>query len=115
MKEQFVTYEIALKLKELRFNEPCIVHYFIDSEDGTMGGKKEALLRPLVTSDGILTGIEPTRIDCNLCAPLWQQAIDWLNEHPRLPLFKDHVKYESCKENLEGRILRAIEKIQSIN
>ena len=28
MKEQFVTYEIALKLKELGFDEPCIAYYF---------------------------------------------------------------------------------------
>lgn len=31
MQEQFVTYEIALKLKELGFNEPCFAYY--DEED----------------------------------------------------------------------------------
>lgn len=28
MKEQFVTYEIALKLKELGFDEKCVASYY---------------------------------------------------------------------------------------
>ena len=28
MEEQFVTYEIALKLKELEFDEFCFAHYY---------------------------------------------------------------------------------------
>ena len=29
MEEQFVTYEIALKLKELGFDEKCLVWYYL--------------------------------------------------------------------------------------
>lgn len=82
MKNYFVTYDIARTLKEKGFNEPCIVHYFIDTLDELhpMGGEKEVILKPLVTSDGILSGIEPNRIEFNLCAPLWQQCVDWLEK-----------------------------------
>lgn len=106
MKYLFVTYEIAEKLKELGFNEPCIARMGINSK--ALFWCKEGT----VTSNELLFS-EP---DNSLIAlPLWQQAVDWLNEHPKLPLFKDHVKYESCKENLEGRIIRAIEKIHLVN
>ena len=32
MKEQFVTYEIALKLKELGFNDYCLRYYHINKQ-----------------------------------------------------------------------------------
>ena len=32
MREQFCSYEIALKLKELGFDEPCIAYYFIEKQ-----------------------------------------------------------------------------------
>ena len=36
-KKQFVTFEIAKKLKELGFNEGCIAVYFEDGELHTIG------------------------------------------------------------------------------
>ena len=57
MKKEFVTYEIALALKKLGFDEPCLA-YFEDKE----------LMR------GILNNPGKRRY---LIAPLWQQAFRW--------------------------------------
>ena len=57
MKEQFVTYEIALKLKELGFDEECFGWY---------------------GSQGILN--QKYDLENTTLAPLWQQVIDWFRE-----------------------------------
>lgn len=66
MKEQFVTYEIALKLKELGFDEPCLA-YFEDKE----------------LMHGMLNNLGKRRY---LVSPLWQQVIDWFRERYNLHL-----------------------------
>ena len=65
MKKEFVTYEQALALKELGFDEPCLVFYngkFLDSTDYNF-------------DDG-------TSKDIGLCtkAPLKQQVFRWFRE-----------------------------------
>jgi len=60
MEKEFVPYELAVKLKELGFDEPCLAIYHlmdkeIDFVDQTCQGTKWAL------------------------APLWQQAFDWFS------------------------------------
>ena len=57
MEKEFVTYEIALALKELGFNEECLA-YFEDKE----------------LTHGMLNSVGKKRY---LIAPLWQQVIDW--------------------------------------
>lgn len=61
MKEQFVTYEIALKLKELGFDEECLGIYL----------NKEFRIAHF-----------KHQIEANIgvSAPLWQQAQDFLRE-----------------------------------
>ena len=56
MKKEFVPYELALKLKELGFNEKCFSYY------NTNLGKR------LFINSG------------DIKAPLWQQAFDWLDK-----------------------------------
>ena len=65
MKKQFVTYEIALKLKELGFDEECLGYYTINNK---------GLLYPYNKSKYI------NRKDFLCVAPLYQQIIDWLRE-----------------------------------
>ena len=65
MKEQFVTYEIALKLKELGFDEKCF-GYYSEQHDKTK-------LLCLYQEEDYFDEIR-------LEAPLWQQVIDWLRE-----------------------------------
>ena len=62
MKEQFVTYEIALKLKELGFDEECFGLY-----------KNEILLRDYETFQ------RNEFLNC-IKAPLWQQVIDFFRQ-----------------------------------
>ena len=65
MKEQFVSYEIALKLKELGFDECCLAVYFKDKFQ-------------------LIKGFNINNVDLHVAnemdailAPLWSQVIDW--------------------------------------
>ena len=77
MKEQFVTYEIALKLKELGFDEFCFAHYF----NGDLI-TKTAILKSSTMQYYQQNNINPSNQykDKNCTAPLWQQVIDWFRE-----------------------------------
>lgn len=77
MKKQFVTYEIAKKLKELGFNEPCFAYFFADTNE-----LYESTVRMYNFNKGLET-----------YAPLWQQAIDWLREEHLLYLNVYRVSY----------------------
>lgn len=66
MKKEFVTYEIALKLKELGFDEVCF-GAFVPDEDNCLeigGIFKEC--KSLIKS------------------PLWQQVVDWFRDEYKL-------------------------------
>ena len=71
MEKQFVTYEIALVMKELGFDEHCFAMY-------CHHGKPQSI--------GLFTGNDPSKISKRssfklVCkAPLWQQCMDWLRE-----------------------------------
>ena len=78
MKEQFVTYEIALKLKELGFNESCFGYYEVS--DKLKGGFK---IRFIEHEDSNPSK-QPLNEGC--LAPLWQQAIDWFREKHNLSI-----------------------------
>ena len=94
MKEQFVTYEIALKLKELGFNKPCLASYYTDDErnyakDGTYDCRQK--ISSSIDFDPFKEEFDNFYINSNetyyVSAPLWQQAIDYLR--------KDKEKYIS--------------------
>ena len=72
MREQFCTYEISLKLKELGFDEPCLGYYEVSNylEFGFR-------LRFIEHEDSNPSK-QPSNKDC--LAPLWQQVIDWFRE-----------------------------------
>ena len=91
MKKQFATYEIALMLKELGFNEPCFGYYRDDDKD--------TLSIQEVTNYDIEFSCYP-HIDC--LAPLWQQAVEWLFQKYGLhislvPVSKDKWFFEIFK------------------
>ena len=71
MEEEFVTYEIALRLKELEFDEECLASYH---NTKIIGYEKESWLVLNEDSDQFL---ESTFI-CK--APLWQQAFRFFRE-----------------------------------
>jgi hypothetical protein len=72
MEKEFVSYEIALALKELGFDEPCIAFY---TQNAYGDGKKLQWFR------------KPN--DCNsdyvfISAPLYQQVFRWFREKHKL-------------------------------
>lgn len=71
MKDQFVPYEIALKLKELGFNKPCfgVWNNPVSEYEVTLvyGGKLH---------EGYINDLESYKV----MSPLWQQAFDWFRE-----------------------------------
>lgn len=70
MKEQFVTKDIALALKELGFDWECICKY------NSYGALKHCISG---NNTGIDDYISYDKYDDRLPAPLWQETIDWFS------------------------------------
>jgi len=73
MEKQFVTYDIALTLKELGFDEPCMARFEIRTNELTevMSPKLQMFVRTESQEE----------FSWQICsAPLWQQVIDWFME-----------------------------------
>ncbi len=85
MKDQFVTYEIAVKLKELGFDKRCIAGYSVEKSlrIGEVSFQSE--------------------IDGFCLAPLWQQAIDWI--YSKTPEGFKCVSYITDKKLLAENIM----------
>ena len=71
MKKEFVSYEIALKLKELGFDEPCFTYYY----------KLSSNLRTHLAIDirYAWTYLGTNKLEFTL-APLYQQVFRWFRE-----------------------------------
>ena len=70
MKNQFCSYEIALKLKELGFDEPCLACF----TDGEIHFEKPNYLLSQQKANYIF------KFRNTILAPLWQQVIDWFRD-----------------------------------
>lgn len=75
MKDKFVPYEIAKRLKELGFKEPCITYWYTTKENRT----PEIMFRDADIKNGWINGERS-----NTTAPLWQDVIDWLREEKKI-------------------------------
>lgn len=72
MGKEFVPYKLAVKLKELGFDEPCLANYV----SGTYGFEK------VVNTLEIWNDEDVEILHSKIKAPLWQQAFDWFRvEH----------------------------------
>jgi hypothetical protein len=93
MEKEFVSYEMGLALKELRFNEPCFTYYYNDS------GK----LRTLISVD-IYNGWTyfPNKKSITL-APTLSQAFRFFREKYRLEgaIYRLNFKWASQVFNIE--------------
>ena len=69
MQREFVTYEIALGLKKLGFDEECLYAYYHKSD-----------LKNFKENHYVLVGDRNNTqlTDGRISAPLWQQVVDWL-------------------------------------
>lgn len=74
MENQFVPYELAVKLKELGFNEPCFARFRRGIFQLNVLGKPHKY-----NSNEVVEG--------DISAPLWQQAFDW---------FRVNKEYDLC-------------------
>ena len=86
MKEQFVTYEIALAMKELGFNEECLGYYFVHIKDAPV---------ELIIEINTRTNANFIKAGAKRCclAPLWQQCIDWFYSEKSI-IIEVHSSYE---------------------
>ena len=81
MKDQFVSYEEALGLKELGFNEPCFGYYKLI----------EGLHKPYLVN----TELRRSPNNYSISAPLWQQTFDWFRKEYNLIPYIDFNKRNS--------------------
>jgi hypothetical protein len=117
MNEQFVTYYIAVKLKELGFNEECLAIYTHNNEHYLAGTFFLHTPHPF-TIEELTPKIQDIRESAvYILAPLWQQAISFLKERKVLVAERwdgwEYGAYEwddfiYCKTK-EQAILKAIE------
>lgn len=77
MKHLFVPCELAVKLKEKGFNEPCFANYF------NLKFKEKDSDWRLLKHDGYLT----ERLGIGIDAPLYQQVTDWFREEHGIELW----------------------------
>ena len=84
MQREFVTYEIALGLKELGFDEECFAIFFrtILNNGRTVNYISDDWESPFYKNR---TNSESNSVDI-VSAPLWQQVIDWFREKHRISI-----------------------------
>ena len=126
IKEQFVTYEIALKLKELGFDEPCFGYYTpmkywmistnpkYNSEPHYIGPNwctEDMKMRFMFVTntfgdrDSVVKNSEFTKAIHNVVVPLWQQVIDWIYNNYKILIYPhitpDKIMFWVVKSNVE--------------
>ena len=82
MNDQFVTYEIALALKELGFKEKCLTAYTNKGELGSVWNVDPDICEGellMEYADNSLYCINGELLLDYIAASLWQQVIDWFN------------------------------------
>jgi len=99
MTEQFVPYEIAIKLKEKGFDEPCFGTYnsfsdFIQSNSEYPLNKNSDKLYDDKWLEHIQKHFPEHTPDMLCTAPLWQQAIDWFEDKHNIILSRN-INYSS--------------------
>ncbi len=119
MEKEFIPYELAIKLKKLGFNEPCMAYF----EQGTLKRFEPSFLDAQILNSDFSSRIEGYHL--NSCsAPLFQQTFRWL-----MPQIDDEYKvcldengwyiYNLENETYEGdeaieKLIETIEKIRII-
>lgn len=96
MKEQFVPYNLALKLKELGFDEMCIAFYNEKTELRLVSQKSHKISMRIMRNRSL-------RNEAKCTAPLWQQAFDWMLDKVN-PNINDG-RYSIEKDNVFDRLL----------
>lgn len=80
MEKEFVTYELALRMKALGFDEPCMGNYFHTKELQTYGGD--------------ISKIKNSEFG-SVTAPTWQSAFEWFLKEYQLHCTITSISQES--------------------
>jgi len=89
MEKEFVSYEIALKLKELGFDEPCFTYYH-----NINGNIRTGIV---VSIHNAWTYAGTKKIETTL-APLYQQAFKWIRKKHNIDISINTI-YSKYNEN----------------
>ena len=93
LKDLFVSYEIALQLKESGFNEDSLgfyntdKHFFFAHKGNCLGADEYSKNNEIPKDYGIFT------------APMYAQVIDWLREEKGIQVFVDYFYYDGFHYN----------------
>ena len=99
IEKQFIPYDLAIRLKELGFDEECYCWYHtVDKELSALGVTNPDVIEAMVNHDKI----KPRGIK----APLWQQAFDWFVENRNV-----HVSIEVICKNRRQQYKVVIRKV----
>lgn len=83
MTKEFTTYEIAVKLKELGFDEECLGIWKINGDDADLNYKSTLNFKSQEQVDYVYGN--------TILAPLWQQAINWIRCEKGIDLYVNKV------------------------
>lgn len=83
MEKEFVSFKIALALKELGFDEECLGYFDVQSKMFYLADKDEFNLHKNFPS-------------IIVAAPLWQQAVDWFRKKYGIAIIEDLAKESFC-------------------
>ena len=102
MEKLFVTYSIAILLKELGFNEPCFGYY--DEDNQLMSFPKLNVFwndnDKLSYNRSIKNIFNKNKSDKLMClAPTWEQVEDWLRDNHNIAIIWDIQSGSSCTYN----------------
>lgn len=94
MEKEFIPYEIALALKELGFNEPCLAYYDYYTK-------------------GVPLNIYESDDGCGQPAPLYQQAFRWFRDKHELSswVYNSYMDKYFYTILQNGRIVKANESV----
>ena len=100
MENLFVTYAIALLLKQLGFNEKCLA-YFNDKKTFYLHDHPNAFYTDNEHVESYCTNIFSKKINkANACqAPTWEQVETWLRDNHNIAIIWDIQSGSSCTYN----------------
>ena len=101
IQNQFCNYKIALKLKELGFNEECISWYFNDKINNSIHICDILALNKYYKQEDFKNTTNTEYI----LAPLWQQVIDWFREKHNIYITVNCVNWRDGKQ-FEGYLCK---------
>jgi len=73
MRTEFIPYELALRMKQLGFNEPCLARYNVPGDLITSGCYSDSSIMHLIVEKNDIC-------EAHILAPLFQQAFRWFRE-----------------------------------